>query len=194
LSDYKKTTATLKSKLESSDRELTEKDGLIKELSIKLHNLTERNADLEETVGRQKDGLSGNNNKITELEHSLLENKNDFDRKLNEAEAKLEAALQEVDQMRETIKKQKKELNSIRNEGADNKTGLKAAEKANELLEKRYNDLAAQFSAYKVGNKFSFISTIFFRRKPNLFLSSMTLNKPKSEPMKALKLRSCSVN
>jgi hypothetical protein len=58
LSDYKKGMETLRQKAQAADRELAEKDGMLKDLSVKLHNLTEQNAENEETVQKQRDEIN----------------------------------------------------------------------------------------------------------------------------------------
>jgi predicted nucleic acid-binding Zn-ribbon protein len=64
LSDYKKGMETLRKKCESADKELLEKDGMLKELGIKLHNLTERNVQLTDTVSEQRYEMDTQNAKI----------------------------------------------------------------------------------------------------------------------------------
>jgi acyl carrier protein phosphodiesterase len=62
----------------------------------------------------------------------------------------LETSTKENEEMLETIKKLRKELKNIRNAGADNKQELNQLQKSNEILQKKYDDLTAEFSAYKV--------------------------------------------
>lgn len=65
LSDYKKGMETLRKKCESADKELFEKDGMLKELGIKLHTLTEKNVELTDTVSQQRSELNEKSTKIT---------------------------------------------------------------------------------------------------------------------------------
>jgi hypothetical protein len=55
----------LRKKCESSDKELSEKDGMLKELSFKLHNLTEQNLQLTDTVSQQREEINVQTGKIT---------------------------------------------------------------------------------------------------------------------------------
>lgn len=63
---------TLRQKCQAADKELFEKDGMLKELSIKLHNLTEKNAENEETVRNQREEIEKNVKRIEGLLLFLL--------------------------------------------------------------------------------------------------------------------------
>jgi hypothetical protein len=58
LSDYKKGMESLRLKCQAVDKELAEKDGMLKDLGIKLHTLTEQNAENEAKVQTQQVEIS----------------------------------------------------------------------------------------------------------------------------------------
>jgi len=149
LSDYKKGMETLRKKCESADKELSEKDGIMKELSMKLHNLTEQNAELKDTEFRQKNEITALSSKISELENSQRELREELERQQVDFQSRLEAATGDEEKNLDIIKKLRSELKNIRNEGVDHKTELSQLQKSKHILQKNYDDLAAEFSTYK---------------------------------------------
>lgn len=55
----------VRQRIQAAEKELFEKDGMLKELGMKLHNLTERNAELVMTVDDQKAEINVKSAKIT---------------------------------------------------------------------------------------------------------------------------------
>lgn len=54
----------LRQKCQTADKELSEKDGMLKDLGVKLHTLSEQNATNEETVKKQGDEISSHLKRI----------------------------------------------------------------------------------------------------------------------------------
>jgi chromosome segregation ATPase len=74
---------------------------------------------------------------------------NDFEQQHIDVQNRLEALIKENEEQSDTIKKLKKKLKTIRNTGADQKTELNQLQKSKDILQKNYDDLAADFAAYK---------------------------------------------
>ncbi|KAI6232550.1 GRIP domain protein [Aphelenchoides besseyi] len=149
LSDYKKSMETLRKKLESADKTIAEKDESQRELGQKLHSLTERNIELEELVERETKEKEATIKKMNDLEQAIAKMQCDFDSEKSELEERITMIAKETDDMRETIKRQKKELNAIRNEDNDQKNELNRFVKSNEQIQRKYDELFAEFTAYK---------------------------------------------
>lgn len=84
------------------------------------------------------------------MEISHLDGKSEFEHQQNELQTKLDSLIKENEDSLETVKKLRKELKSIRNKGADDKIELNQLQKDKQVLQKTYDDLKAEFDAYKV--------------------------------------------
>lgn len=74
----------------------------------------------------------------------------EFEQKHEELQSRFDALTKENEESLETAKKLRKELKNIRNQGADDKIELNQLQKSKQVLQKIYDDLKAEFDAYKV--------------------------------------------
>jgi uncharacterized coiled-coil DUF342 family protein len=84
------------------------------------------------------------------LEQQQSSGRSEFEQQQEELQNRFDALTKENEESLETVKKLRKELKNIRNQGTEDKLELNQIQKSNQVLQKTYDDLKSEFDAYKV--------------------------------------------